>query len=396
MPALSDRLDALAFGLLAVMPLGMALINRSAQPILIAAMLAALAARASCGELAETRRRMERTLRRPLGLVCLAYLAFALVSITWGHHPRTSISMFAEVAGSAGAALVLHAALPRPVPSWAWKLAVAAMALGCVTILGELASGMAIRGSLGARNFVFIFKRSVTAMLVLFWPIAAYLWITGRRSIAGALLLLFAIAIYAAHSSGAAMGLAAGLALAGLAALSQRTASLAIAAALGLALAVAPVLGDAAERLLPERIVERLHFAHADQRLEVWQSFGEVVKRRPIGGAGFGTSTKMAQEPVAQEVPAERRVMLGAWHPHNGYLQIWAETGAVGALLAGAALMLLAFGIGRLPRPAAIATAALVASAAAVLLVGHGIWQGWWSAVIGTAAFWLARLPEPR
>lgn len=392
-PSAAERLEALAFGLLAIVPLGMALVNRSAQPILVAAALAALAARAVSGDLGLVRARILATLRRPIGLLCLAFLVFGAVSMSWGHHFKTSVAAYGELLLAGAAALALHASLPRPIPAWAVKLATVAFAFGCLSIVVELSTGMAFRMQLGVRSYVFIFKRSVTAMLILFWPLAVCLWFTGKRAIAAALLVLFCIAVLFAHSSAAAMGLAIALAVAVLAAFSLRAASRAIAAGLVAAMLVAPVLGDAAYRLLPAKVVERLNFAHADQRLDVWQSFGEVVKRRPIGGAGFGTSSRMAQAPVASEVPAERRVMLGAWHPHNGYLQIWAETGLVGAALAGAIMALLALGLARLPLPRGIAGAATIAAAAAIMLVGHGIWQGWWSAVLGIAALWTARLP---
>ena len=46
--------------------------------------------------------------------------------------------------------------------------------------------------------------------------------------------------------------------------------------------------------------------------------------------------------------------------------------------------------------PGAVAAAAVTASATAVMLVGHSIWQGWWIAMLGAAAVWIARLPDGR
>lgn len=388
------RLDGIAFALLALMPLGMALVNRSAQPLLVAAALAALLARVPGGEIGAVRDRTLRLLRTPVGIGCLAFLLFAAVSLGWSHHLRTSSSVYGELLVAAGAALLLHAALPRRVPGWAIKLAIVGIAIGCLTMAAELANGMNFRASLGIRNYNFIFKRSVTAILILGWPLAAYLWVSGRRPIAVATAILFGIATYMAHSSATAVGLAIGGAAALLAAFAPRAGTLAVAAALAAAMLAAPVLGDAAARTLSPTLVERLHFAHAADRIAIWQSFGEVVKRRPFGGAGFGTSTVMAQEPVADEVPPERRVLLGAWHPHNGYLQVWSETGAIGAALFGITLVLAALALGRLGRVQIVAGCAMIASAAAVMLVGHGIWQGWWSAVIGASCIWIARLPD--
>lgn len=391
---LPGRLDTLAFALLAVLPLGMALVNRSAQPLLVAAALSALGARFAAGEIGTVRDRVVACLTRPIGLIVLAFLAFGLVSIAWSHHLKVSFSAYGEVLLAAAAALALHAALPSRIPPWVPKAAGIAIAIGCLTMISELATYMSFRASLGVRNYAFIFKRSVTAILIVGWPIAALLWLSGKRSIVIALALLFGIAVREAHSSATVLGLAAGIGLGALAAFSPRIGAWTLAAALAVAMLAAPIMGDAADRLLPPSLVERLESAHARDRINIWQSFGEVVKRRPVGGAGFGTSPVMGQEPVAQEVPAERRLLLAVWHPHNGYLQIWSETGLVGAMLALAALVLTALGIGRMSPIRAATGAAVTASAGAIMLVGHGLWQGWWSAVLGIAAVLVARLPE--
>ena len=388
-------LEALAFALLALLPLGMAIANKSAPPMMVAAALAALASRWSAGETAVVRDRLRSLLLTPIGAGCLAFLVFAAVSIAWSHHPKRSISTYGELLLVAGSALVLHASLPRRIPGWSVKLAVIAIALGCLSITAELASGMALRTQLGVRDYTFIFKRSVAAILMVTWPLVALLWLQRKVSLAVALMLLFAIACYAAQSSATLVALVAGLAAGACAMWSSRLAAFGVAGALVAAMMIAPVLGDVAVRLLPQPMVERLRFAHADQRIEVWQSFGEVVRRRPALGAGFGTSAVMAQEPVAAEVPERHRQMLGAWHPHNGYLQVWAETGLVGAMLFGIPLVLAVVALARTRGAQAAAAAGLVASAAFIMLVGHGLWQGWWSAMIGAALIWLARLRDP-
>lgn len=395
-PSLTERLDASAYTLLAILPLGMALINRSAQPLLLVAALLACAARVQAGETREVRERLLRLLTTPLGSLALAAMIYAALSMFWGHHLRVSASAYLEFAGALLAGLLLHLALPRSIPAWAIKLATVALALGCLTIVAELATGMTVRPALGGRPDTFIFKRSVAAMLVVFWPVAALLWLTGRAALAVALGLLLAIAIYAAHSSATGLALMTGLAALLVSLLSRRLMPRVLAAALAAAFLVAPVLGDAAVRLLPQRLVDRLHFAHADQRIELWQSFGEVVKRRPILGVGYGTSRAMPRDPVAAEVPQERRHMLGAWHPHNAYLQVWTEMGAIGALLVGATLIVAVLALARAGPTQATVAVAVVASAATIMTVGHGAWQGWWTTMLGAAAVWIARFGSVR
>ena len=91
--------------------------------------------------------------------------------------------------------------------------------------------------------------------------------------------------------------------------------------------------------------------------------------------------------------------MLAIGHPHNAPLQIWVELGAVGAALALAVLLLLLREVARQPLPAASASLSLIGGVAAVALVGHGAWQGWWAAAIGGAILWMLasrRTPETK
>lgn len=395
-PDLADRLEGLAFALAALVPLGMALLNRSALPLMVAAALAALAAAGLRGATAQVLAVAAAALRSPLGTICCLFLALALVSVLQSHHAARSLSAYGEFLLACAAAGLLHAALPRRIPGWVPKFAAIATAIGCLTIVAELATGMSGRIALGLRADTFIFKRSVTAILIVAWPVAFVLWQRGKAPIGVAILILVGLASLAAHSSGALLGLAAGAAFAGVAAASRRVAGALLGVGLMTATAIAPVLGDAADKLLPPRLVERLAFAHARERIDIWQSFGEVAQRRIALGAGFGTSPVMAREPVAAEVPPERRLMLGAWHPHNAYLQVWAELGLAGAVLAAAALLLVCRNLARAPRWTGVAGAALAGSAATILTVGHGAWQGWWAAVVGAALIWILRLEPPR
>lgn len=376
------RLDAVAVAVLALVPLGMAVANRSAPALIVASALMALGARAAAGEIGDVARRLVRAVRSPVGLAALACLAFAAVSLAWSHHLRVSAAALGEAVLAGAAPLVLWSALPRPLPRWAVTLATLAIALGCLSIVGELATDLALRARLGFRHETFIFKRSVTAILIVSWPILWALWTRGSRGIAAALALLVVVASVAAHSSATLLGFAAGAALLLASRLSVRRARIAAAAFLLAAMAGAPLLGEAANRLIPERVVDRMEGAHARDRIEIWRSFGEVVRDRPVAGTGFGTSAALARDPVAAEVPADRRLLLGAWHPHDGYLQVWAEMGAIGAVLAALALVLLSIS---LASPAAFA---VLASAGAIMLVGHGAWQGWWLATLGAAAIW--------
>jgi O-antigen ligase len=97
----------------------------------------------------------------------------------------------------------------------------------------------------------------------------------------------------------------------------------------------------------------------------------------------------MAETDAAAAVAPELRPLLGVGHPHNAALQIWVELGAVGAALTATALLLLLRLMASLRTESLAPRLALLMGAAAVSLVGHGAWQGWWPAALGAAILWL-------
>lgn len=73
----------------------------------------------------------------------------------------------------------------------------------------------------------------------------------------------------------------------GLSALWPRLTLTAAGCAFLLAMAVAPVLGIAAQNWLPSLILDRFAVMTGQARIDIWHSFGEVARARPIAGAGF-------------------------------------------------------------------------------------------------------------
>jgi O-antigen ligase len=162
------------------------------------------------------------------------------------------------------------------------------------------------------------------------------------------------------------------------------------------AVAVAPFIGSMGGTLIPASFHERMAQGHSRERVDLWTSFGAAVREQPILGAGFGVSPRMAETGVAKKVPASQQRMLAIGHPHNAALQIWVELGAVGGILALAIVFLILRLIARQPHIIGSASLALLAGAAAVALVGHGAWQGWWAASLGAAIIWMSATDRMR
>lgn len=391
---LPPRLIRIGVALMVLMPVAMWLANRSATLVLGLAVIPFGALAIAAGRKGDFAGRMRRLLATPLGLVLTAFLAWALVSILWSHNPVASLRAWGELALPIVFALAIAASGRfRPQPAWLRALALAII-LACLLAMFELASGLSQRAALGVGKLMsFVFNRPAITALVLAVPTIYGLWnLPGTRRSDRILAIVLALAVAAlalrSESASARLGVAVCALSWGLSALWPRLTLTAAGCAFLLAMAVAPVLGVAAQNWLPSLILNRFAVMTGQARIDIWQSFGEVARARPIVGAGFGTSATMHEHPVAAEVSPAHRPLLAASHPHDMPLQAWAETGAVGAgILTLAGLVLLAR-LRRLPARAMAPRLALFAGAFAISAVGHGAWQGWWIAVLGAAVLW--------
>jgi O-antigen ligase len=381
---------------LALLPFAMALANRSAPAVIILATALALS-----GVLVENRgaallRKVAALVRTPLGLTATAFAALAALSLAWSGHRGLSLFALGEALLPAVASLCLGLSLPRSAPRRMVALAAAAYALAAVVVMTDLATGLAVRRALGLRAADYVLNRPAITLVIVYGPLAALLWRMEWRKAAIALGALLTATLVAAASGAAVFGAATGTLAVVLALAHRRLAFVVAGAGLFAALALAPMKGELTGRLLPDRLVATLSGSHARERMTIWRDFEAVVWRRPLLGTGFGTSPALAADPVAAEVPPERRTMLAVGHPHDAFLQVWTELGAAGAALAGVAIALLLRAAARQPRPLHLPCIWCLAAAGSIMLVGHGAWQGWWIADLGAAAVWLRITPSER
>ena len=129
----------------------------------------------------------------------------------------------------------------------------------------------------------------------------------------------------------------------------------------------------------------------AEQRLVIWQTALEKIESKPVFGHGVDAvnvwSETYASRPDLLSVldPTLINARLIPNHTHNMSLQIWAETGFVGALLLAVALVLL----GRtMPAPATltkgtrIAIAGVMGGAVALFAVAYSAWdESFWASL---------------
>ncbi len=384
-----------AAGALALMPLAMWLASRSAPLFLaLAAVFALVAWVRECALTGRSPLPAMPSLRAlgqggPAVVMLAIFLAFALLSIAWSHDRPASLRAFGELMIPILSGLVVALILPGRAPRWAGWALCGALGLAVVLTLFELNGQNLWRLRHGLRAQTFIFNRTLITALLLALPLAAWLILRGRNGLAIALMVLVGSGLMASDSGAGKLGLAVAAAGACAAMIAPRLAAAAAAAGLVALIALAPVKGEILDQIIPPSAHQALQDAHSRDRVHIWQSFGEAVRARPLLGAGFGTSATLHRAPVADDVAPARRTMLGAGHPHSLPVQLWAETGLIGALLLLGAGLAGLVAIARLPGRWRIAAFALFAGALAIAAVGHGAWQGWWIAALAAAIGWL-------
>ena len=147
---------------------------------------------------------------------------------------------------------------------------------------------------------------------------------------------------------------------------------------------VVPVVLPGLIALMPESLRESLPLSWV-WRLEIWTYVSELIKDKPLFGYGLDASRPLNGEMELGGYQIERLPM----HPHNASLQIWLETGLIGAVLLTCMLVFLGGRIAsapRLTRDQAIATAWVLVSYVSLVLFSYGVWQEWHQAAAALAA----------
>jgi O-antigen ligase len=134
------------------------------------------------------------------------------------------------------------------------------------------------------------------------------------------------------------------------------------------------------------------------QRAETWRFAAEQIQKQTALGYGFGGSGGFSQTYVLYTPSYSFTLPYIPGHPLSAPIQIWLETGAVGAVLAAAALASFGRRAGAAvadDRIAAAAAAGLLAATAFIMTVSGWTWSLWWwaSVAVGVALIRAAKRP---
>ena len=373
-----------------VLPVLMIVANRSSAVVLIMAAAVSLVAVILEAGMVPLARLAPMRWRDPVIVIALAALAWAHLSIVWSLHPGLSLGELYGLLLPLLAAIALHILLVARAPAWTAYVLLGGFIVAVLAAWIELEGHFPLTHMLGKRTDASDFNRPTLTLFILFWPLVALLGAHKKPLIGAAVFALMLVTVGFSHSgtSVVALGLSIGAYL--VARVAPR-ASIAVAAGVVvLSFALAPWIGQVADRIVPAALVKAAsnvpeHGFHTKERIALWKSYGAVVQQQPIRGVGFGASRWTADEPIAQRIPEALRGGLAYPHPHDMFLQVWVETGLVGVVLVGGLLLAGLHRLSRLPAASIPTRFALVVGALCIAEFSHGAWQAWWIAALGAA-----------
>jgi O-antigen ligase len=320
-------------------------------------------------------------------LLALALVVLCWASVGWSVNPaRSAMAALQVTAVLAGALLAL--ASPPPGPEAAdrlFRVMAIATAAGCIILVLDTLFDYTLQQHLLHRPPPMVgtkYNRGMDHLTLIVWPVLGFhAW---RRDWRAALLmgvpLVGAVAVTLSLAAKAAM--ATGLALLLLALWLPRLIAPALAAGMVVLAAGTPIglhlLAEERTALASHLKISGLH------RLEIWDHVTTHLFERPLLGWGIGSSSELPMPP--QEL--RHYVILNGndIYAHDQWLELWVETGALGALLGLCLALLILLRIRR--ASAEIRPFAYAAFGAGVLIscVNFEVMtDSWWAAVAACA-----------
>ena len=380
LPGLFVWCEAGLYACALVLPTLLALVPRGAAP------LAGVAGLCAAGAIVADPSRGLTGLRFPAAMLGVLLL-WGVLSATWAFDPWRSVALDVRLAGSFIAALALAAAASRIATPWRLALFLLAgtgfaiiVALADWTTAGGISRYVTVRPFAGPR-----FNQIAVWLALLVLPAAALLVCRGRVLLAIIAATTMTGMVYFLDGLAAKTALALSLPVGALIYFRQRLVCRIAAALSVIAILTAPLTLPRLDEI-PAVMAEAGSLkSSATHRLLIWSFVGDRIAERPMRGWGLDSSRSIPGGQVEIR-PGQKLLPL---HPHNAALQVWLELGVPGAVLLAlfVAWLWLRLAAAPWPRPYAAAAGGSLSAALAVAFAGWGIWQEWWIATLGMAAF---------
>jgi O-antigen ligase len=324
---------------------------------------------------------------RQFAVTAVIFAGLCWASVAWSvDAARSAMAALRVTAVLAGALLALAAPLPGPAAAdRLFRVMVIATAVGCAVLVLDTILDYTLQQHLLHRPPPLVgtkYNRGMDHLVLIVWPVLGFLAYRRDRKRA----LLIGVLLLAAV--GVTLSLAAKVAM--------MTGVVVLFGALWLPRVIAPILGAgmvvlAAGTPIGLRLLAEQRGALAPylkisglHRLEIWDHVTTHLLERPLLGWGIASSSELPMPP--QEL--SHYVILNGTniYAHDQWLELWVETGAVGAVLGLGFALLVLLRIQRVStaiRPfayAAFGTGVLISCVNFEVMT-----DSWWAAVAASA-----------
>jgi len=246
--------------------------------------------------------------------------------------------------------------------------------------------------------------RNVNALMLILPLFLAWLWQRQETASRAGAVLLTLIAGWAAHMTGSEAAVIALIGMSGAILVVwrfQKTGLSALFAFMAGYILLAPLIMTHIKALM--RMTGGDFALSSWSRAHAWQAVGDRIQEAPLAGHGLEASKRwnetFATKPAALEEIVRDTNPDWVWqayqiipgHPHNMPLQIWAETGLIGAILAAGTCLLISlrlYQVSHIPPITRYAGAGLFGACLVFFSFSYSMWNDafWSSVALATAA----------
>lgn len=332
-----------------------------------------------------TGRRLE--INPELAVLAIGFTVLCWASAAWSIVPARSLSAAGQMTAVLTGALLICSAgrsLPESVTPVLARMVMVGFPIGATVFACDSAFGYPLQGLIGqAAHAATKYNRGIDHYLLLLLPCLGY-QVAGRRWIMVAVLGssgLLTVAL--GMNTTARVAVIVSIITLGLAWLLPRLTGWLLSAVTVLWMLGLPVflhlLGVNRDVLFP--YIKN----SAQHRLEIWDYMSARILERPVLGWGLQSANAVPIHP--DELASYKWVSAVGIYPHNQFLQLWLETGVVGALLGLGFLVAVLWLSGkRLSPPMYPFALAAFVFAFCVASTGYPVsTDSWWATLAGSA-----------
>ena len=116
-------------------------------------------------------------------------------------------------------------------------------------------------------------------------------------------------------------------------------------------------------------------------RAEIWDAVALFIAKAPVFGHGLGSTLRFSPLEIANLFFPDKTI----YHPHNAFLQVWADMGLLGALAMTGMLWAMWRGLSQVSEKRLPHLLALFTFGIAAFVTTHALWAAWWLGLLAMA-----------